>query len=133
MYKLEDVTTVKQLKKLYDGSALTSEGTSLDKENLEWLVNWLKENGAEPKEDLTIYVTKGKLMNDTFELTGDNRYPDDLNIISIDLDDLGNWAAIITKRFSLHLRWMDDVICNNLSREGKGSWEEEDPELFKED
>ena len=130
MYKLEDVTTVEQLKKLYDGSALTFEGTSTDDENMTFLVEWLKKTGANPIDDIPVYVTKGKLMNDTFELTGDNAYPDDLSIVSVELDDLENWGAIVTERFKLHGRWMDDVIVNNLSREGKGSWEDEDPALF---
>ncbi len=35
------------LKDLYDGSALTFVGISIDDSNLEWLVNWLKEHDCE--------------------------------------------------------------------------------------
>lgn len=125
MYKLVEVTTIEGLRKLYDGSALTFEGTVVDEKNAEFLVNWLKEAGTEPAEDLVIYTFKGKLMNDTFELTNDNRYPDDLTSVSIELNQLGNWSPLTTKRFELGGRWMDDVIDNNLFREGKSAWDSE--------
>lgn len=130
MFEVKNVTTKEGLKKLYEGSALTSEGFVMSDENIEFYIKWLKVNGAEPKDPLTLYLTKGKFMNDTFGFTGDNAYPDDLNIVSIELDDLENWGAIVMPRFQMGLRWLDDCINNSLYREDKGSWEDEEPELF---
>jgi hypothetical protein len=49
-------------------------------------------------------------MNDICKLTGDNAYPEDLNIFSIDK----------FRGLAIHYgaRWMDDIIDNNARREG---------------
>ena len=104
------------LKDLYDGDALTFEGTSIDDDNLEWLVNWLKEHDCEMKQP-DFYVIKGKLMNKVYHLTGDNAYKDSLNILCIKLSDLSNVAAIVIPRFEIEGRWYNDVVNNNARRE----------------
>ena len=104
------------LKDLYDGSALTFEGTSIDDSNLEWLVNWLKEHDCEMRQP-DFYVVKGRLMNEVYHLTGNNVYNDSLNILCIKLSDLTNVAAITIPRFELGGRWFDDVVDNNARRE----------------
>ena len=104
------------LKDLYDGSALTFEGISIDDSNLEWLVNWLKEHDCEMKQP-DFYVIKGKLMNKVYHLTGDNAYKDSLNILCIKLSDLSNVAAIVIPRFEIEGRWFDDVVDDNARRE----------------
>ena len=116
----------KTIKYLYDRSALTFEGCALTRDNLDFLVKWLKEHNCDFKGDQKFYVISGKLMNDTYQLTGDNRYPDDLTILCIDLNDLTNVGAIVLPRFELGGRWLDDVIDNNLRREGR---EDEDIDI----
>jgi hypothetical protein len=96
------VETKEQLKALYDCSAMTWEG--LREDNFEIA---LQECG---QADAKGYLTKGKVMNELCGLTGNNAYPDDLNIFSIDkFQGLAiNYGA----------RWIDDVIDNNARREG---------------
>lgn len=107
-----------ELDELYSGSALTFEGTCIDEGNLEWLINWFKEHDCTMKSQ-DFYVISGKLMNSTYKLTGDNQYPDDLNILCIKLSDLTNITKLACARFELGGRWFDDVVDNNASRESK--------------
>lgn len=97
------------LKDLYNGSALTYVGTSIDDDHLEWLVNCLKEHGWEMKQP-DFYVIKGKLLNEVYNLTGDNAYKDSLNILCIKLSNLTIDAAITMSMLELSGRWFGDVI-----------------------
>lgn len=96
------VETKEQLKELYDSSAMTWEG--LRSEDFEIA---LQECG---REDAKGYITKGSVMNKLCKLTGDNAYPDDLNIFSI--------AEFKGLAIQYGARWIDDVIDNNARREG---------------
>ena len=100
--KIITVETKEQLQELYDAWAMTWEG--LREQDYEIA---LKECG---QEDADGYVIKGSVMNELCGLTGDNAYPEDLNIFSIDkFQGLAiNYGA----------RWIDDVIDNNARREG---------------
>ena len=104
------------LQDLYDGSALTFEGTTLDDDNLEFLIRWLNEHDCDMKVK-NFYKITGKLMNDTYHLTGDNAYPNMLTILCIKLDDLTNPSNIFIPRFELGGRWFDDIVENNARRE----------------
>ena len=95
------VETKKQLKELYDCSAMTWEG--LRNEDFEVALNMCGAKGAKG------YVTKGAVMNRLCKLTGSNAYPDDLTIFSI---DKFKGLAI-----AVGARWMDDIIDNNARRE----------------
>lgn len=121
MYRLEEVTTKDQLDMLYNSSALTAEGLISDDESAEFSINWLKENGAEPHDDLTVYVVRGSLMNEAYGLTGENAYQDDLPIVCISLDEMGNSAAISGPSLLMGFRWFDDVVNNNLLNEKEQS------------
>ena len=96
------VETKEQLKALNDCSAMTWEG--LIEEDFGAALDMCGAEGAKG------YVTKGKVMNEICHLTGDNAYPDDLNIFSI---DKFKGLAIM-----FGARWMDDIISNNANREG---------------
>ena len=61
-------------------------------------------------------------MNDYFHLTGSNRYPDDLVIITI--DDYYN----VTIKLLLGARWFDDIVDNNQIMELYNVQEVEDEE-----
>ena len=97
-----NLTTKEELKYLYDNSAMTWEGLRSDDFQLA-----LKECG---QEDAKGYLIKGKVMNELCNLTGDNAYPEDLNIFSI---DKFKGLAI-----NVGARWIDDIIDNNARREG---------------
>lgn len=101
---------------LYNGSALTFEGTTVDDDNLKWLINWFESYDCKMiNEDF--YVITGKQMNEKYHLTGDNAYKNELTILCIKLDDLSNVKNIIMPRFEIGGRWFDDVVDNNISRE----------------
>lgn len=108
--------TEADLNNLYEENALTFEGTTITEDNLTWLVNWLKDHNCEMKH-YDFYVIAGKLMNDFYELTGDNAYPESLTILTIKLSDLTNVGAICIPRFELGGRWFNDVVDNNAMRE----------------
>ena len=96
------VETKEQLKALNDCSAMTWEG--LIEEDFDAALDMCGAEGAKG------YVTTGKVMNEICHLTGNNAYPDDLTIFSI---DKFRGLAIM-----FGARWMDDVISNNADREG---------------
>lgn len=96
------VETKEQLKALNDCSAMTWEG--LIEEDFGTALDMCGAEGAKG------YVTKGKVMNEICHLTGDNAYPDDLTIFSI---DKYKGLAIM-----FGARWMDDILSSNADREG---------------
>ena len=110
-----NVTTKEQLNILYNQSALTWEGLDSDEGNLNAVREWLEQHGAIFKGVEPIFhIISGKLMNDTYGLTGSNTYPNDLNLISV--TDI-NATKIVLARFEVGGRWFDDVVDNNVRRE----------------
>ena len=97
-----EVKTKEQLKELNNCSAMTWEG--LIEEDFETALNMCGAEGAKG------YVTTGATMNKLCKLTGNNAYPNDLTIFSI---DKFKGLAIM-----YGARWMDDIIANNADREG---------------
>ena len=110
-----NVTTKEVLDELYKESALTKEG--LDPNYLndfkDWIINTSKANMINER----FYIIKGKVMNEVYNLTGNNAYPNDLNIISVKLSDISNWESLIAPRFEIKARWFDDIVDNNAMRE----------------
>lgn len=98
-----EIKTKADLKALYDCSAMTWEG--LREEDFGEALNECCRQG----QDGVGYLTKGKTMNEICHLTGDNAYPDELNIFSI--KDYKGLAI------SYGARWMDDIIDNNAYRQ----------------
>ena len=96
------VETKEQLKALNDCSAMTWEG--LIEEDFGAALDMCGAEGAKG------YVTTGKVMNELCHLTGNNAYPDDLTIFSI---DKYKGLAIM-----VGARWMDDILSSNADREG---------------
>lgn len=96
-----NVETKDQLKELYDSSAMTWEGLRSD--DFEIALQECGQAGAKG------FLTKGKVMNKLCKLTGDNAYPDDLNIFSIK-----NFKGLA---MSVGARWMDDIVDSNSYRE----------------
>ena len=102
------VETKEQLKALNDCSAMTWEG--LIEEDFGTALDMCGAEGAKG------YVTKGKVMNEICHLTGNNAYPDNLNIFSI---DKYKGLAIM-----VGARWLDDIVSNNADREGYDPFKE---------
>ena len=99
-----EVKAFDEMRELYLASAMTWEG--LSEEVFDAALNSCGKEGADG------YLIKGKTMNDICGLTGNNAYPDELNIFAI--KDFKGLAV------QYGARWFDDIIANNLSREGKG-------------
>ena len=102
------VETKEQLKALNDCSAMTWEG--LIEEDFGAALDMCGAEGAKG------YVTTGKVMNEICHLTGNNAYPDDLTIFSI---DKYKGLAIM-----VGARWMDDILSSNADREGYDPFKE---------
>ena len=103
----------KTLKELVKGSALTLEG--LAESSFDGFLDWV--NGVAGLKTRRLYVTKGRLANGEWLLTGDNAYRNDLNIVSVKLDDMEDRNKIVMARFQVGARWMDDIRDNNVMRE----------------
>ena len=59
-----------------------------------------------------VVITSGKLMNKIYHFTGNDSYPDNLNIVSI----VGNTAPMAIRRFQFGGRWFDDIVDNKTRR-----------------
>lgn len=98
-------------------SALTIEGIEKNK-----IKDWIKSISKNvPVIGYEVWLTKGSLMNEIYNLTGTNKYPDDLNIVSLplcnlDLSDESKAMVFFHKHFQ-YGRWLDDIISNNVRRE----------------
>ena len=107
MYKTKEITTKEEIEFLKGVSALTFEGVVNDKENLDWLANWLNEHGALLENtELVFHIVSGKLMNESYNISA---YPDDLNILIVNGI---NQMKIAIPRFQIGGRWLDDVLGN---------------------
>lgn len=91
----------------FNNSCLTYEGVDISKKKgVKELEKLIMDNGFEGKEVL-VYWFDGKTMNECFNLTGSNAYPDDLTFLVIpDFYNVG---------FKIRTggRWFDDIISNN--------------------
>ena len=103
----------KTLEELVKGSALTFEG--LAESSFDGFLDWV--DGIAGLKTRRLYVTKGKLANCEWLLTGDNAYRNDLNIVSVKLDDIKDRNKIVMARFQVGARWMDDIHDSNIIRE----------------
>lgn len=112
----KEVITFKDLMALYNDSALTLEGLALESV-LDWF-NMLLTQTEFKNETVTYYVTSGATMNKYLGLHGYNCYQDNLTIVSFKLSSMVNPMATAIPRFSYGGRWFDDIVDNNLSREG---------------
>lgn len=99
---------VRSLELLYDNSAMTWEGVAWTQDTINDISELF---GERSKQEITITKMSGKFMNEVCQLTGNNTYPDDLNIVSVE-PHVGILAL------SVGARWMDDIIDNNAHREG---------------
>jgi len=106
-------STAADLKDLVKNSALTVEG--LATKSIPDFVAWIENHT--PLKNRNVYVTSGKLVNSEWNLHGRNAYSDDLNLVSVKLDDMEDFNKIIMPRFDVGGRWMDDIHDNNVRRE----------------
>lgn len=103
----------KTLEELVKGSALTFEG--LAESSFDGFLGWVDDIAG--LKTRRVYVTKGRLANSEWLLTGDNAYQNDLNIVSVKLDDMEDWNKIVMARLQVGARWMGDIHDANVVRE----------------
>ena len=95
------------------GSALTWEGLNVDTNNIKDMFHWI-ENYSQLSHK-RIYIILGKQMNQWYDLQYEYKYPDDLNIVAVALEDIVNVSALTLQRFQVGARWLDDIVANNLA------------------
>lgn len=118
MYYKVMTTTTDDLWALYNDSAWTWEGMSTEAKNLQSIIDWFAKNGCPLKRN-EFYLTTGEQLNSFNKcLTGSNAYPNDLNIVSIFLDNITNVEKLYELKFQVGARWFDDICENNWAREG---------------
>jgi len=103
------------LREAYSGSYYTIIGAGGDLN--EWKKGYHDIISGQGIGTISKWITfKGQDMNGEFELTGDNRYPDDLTFLAFPLDGLKISKLAILK-IQLGDSWFDDIVDNNLTRE----------------
>ena len=111
-----DETKIRELK---NGSAFTWEGLSgLENDKEVILDDFKKANVLDDVEIFEFYTWKGELMNQIYQLTGSNAYPEDLTFVSIPLSMFNNNVGkLALVKFQFGARWLDDIVDNNACRE----------------
>ena len=84
-----------------------------DDENLAAIDQWCQDCGVDTT-NLKFHIIPGSLMNAVYGLTGSNRYPNDLTIVSLTGIDI---MPLVMPRFEVGGRWFDDIVDNNSYRE----------------
>lgn len=110
------VTNKEQLDELYNSSALTLIGLEKSDESINEFIDWIKQY-SEVSNPLNVYIISGSTMNKQYNLTGNNRYNDDLTIVSIKNEDIKQLMRIVIPRLEIGGRWFDDIVDNNIWRE----------------
>ena len=108
-----------KIRELENGSAFTWEGLSgLENDKEVILDDFKKANVLDDVETFEFYTWKGELMNQIYQLTGSNAYPEDLTFVSIPLSMFNNNVGkLALVKFQLGARWLDDIVDNNARRE----------------
>ena len=114
---MRDLRTAMQedLQMLYEGSAFTILWLMDREKEYESLENYLfGECWLEKPENVMMYKASWKSINDYFKLKGKNRFPEDLNVVMLPLENFGNqiWRLAII-RLQVWARRFDDVINNS--------------------
>lgn len=112
------VNSKEQFEKLYNSNALTLLGLDDTEKNLHSFAKWIK-NLSEVSNPLNMYIIKGKQMNEQYGLSGKNKYQDEFRIVCVDLEDIKQVHKIIMPRFAINGRWFNDVVDNNVYRDGR--------------
>lgn len=102
-----------KLDEFYEDWSLTFCGVIEDEIPL--YLNFLKDFTELNDEDC--YIFKGKLMNEHYNLTGTNRYPDDVTFLVLKLSSIKDVGKIAVPRFQIGGRWFTDIVDNNARME----------------
>lgn len=106
---------MEELAHLDETEAIVEEG--LTEDSIQFFVNWVSDLAGTQNNVVIVYKIKGAMLNEAWSLTGDNRYPDDLNIVAISFDQIALPGKLAIPRFNVGARWWSDILANNLRRE----------------
>lgn len=107
-----------KIRELENDSAFTWVGLSGLKNDKEVILDEFKKADVlNDVETFEFYIWKGKLMNQIYQLTGSNAYPEDLTFVSIPLSMFKNIGKLAMLKLQLGARWLDDIVDNNARRE----------------
>ncbi len=108
-----------KIKELENSTAFTGEGMTLDKENLEGIAEvFIEEELVKPDtKEIDGYFWYGKLMNDVYNLHGENRYSDDLPFLCFENTAFDGNGNLNVFKLMVGARWLDDIVANNAIRE----------------
>ena len=112
------VNSKDQFEKLYKSNALTLLGLDDTDKNLYSFAKWIKDL-SEISNPLNMYIIKGKQMNEQYGLSGNNKYPNEFRIVCVELEDIKQAEKIVIPRFQISGRWFNDVVDNDVRREGR--------------
>ena len=108
------VSDSETIKALYENSALTFFGEANDPELLNWLYNWLNNEGVLKSERLNLYTFTGQDLKNTFGKR--KRIRSEEKLMSIFLKDLdineSNKLRFSMDRLQIGGRWLDDIVGN---------------------
>lgn len=108
-YEVIKCHTTEELWKLCGNSACTMLGYM--PEELHLYIEQLHENGF-IGDKIKVYTYDGLLLNKF--LNNPHKFDNNLNIFSIDLDDMKDIEKFaVTLRFKMGYRWLDDIHDNN--------------------
>jgi hypothetical protein len=123
-YKIKDadarfdivpVSDTETIKALYDNSALTFFVEETDPKLLNWLYNWLNNEGVLKSERLNLYTYTGQDLKNAFGKR--KRFRTEDKLMSIFLKDLdindSNKLQFSTDRLQIGGRWLDDIVGNS--------------------
>ncbi|MBO6065580.1 MAG: hypothetical protein J6P36_04085 [Lachnospiraceae bacterium] len=123
-YKIKDadarfdivpVSDTETIKALYDNSALTFFVEETDPKLLNWLYNWLNNEGVLKSERLNLYTYTGQDLKNAFGKR--KRFRTEDKLMSIFLKDLdindSNELQFSTDRLQIGGRWLDDIVGNS--------------------
>lgn len=108
-----------KIKELEHSSAFTWEGMFLDRQNIDEIAEVFINAKVVKKETVLItgYIWSGRIMNDLYELHGDNKYSDDLPFLCFDNKTFNGAGNLDVFKLSVGARWLDDIVRNNAIKE----------------
>ena len=117
-FKIIEVLDENIIRELYDDSALTFVAEPSDK-LLDFIFNWLNNEGVLETEELYLYTFNGELLNNVFD---SNYIPNNMKFMSIFNKDLNinneNVKSYSIAHFQVKARWLDDIVNNSKDRFG---------------
>jgi len=100
---------------LYNDSWYTIEGAGGDLND--WVNGYQEMFDKENIGTIQEFVTfSGKDMNEYYELSGRNRYPDNFTFLAFPLNGL-NMSKLAIFKLRMGDRWFDDIVDNSLDRD----------------